>query len=63
MAELETEFKTEADALAATTDPLLEKLEHVSLKPTKSNITVKLVALTWAPFWAENSGTSRPAWE
>jgi hypothetical protein len=63
LAELETQFKIETDALAAATDPLLEKLEHISLKPTKSNITVKLVALAWAPFWVENSGTTRPAWE
>ena len=49
IAELEAQFKAETDSLAAAVDPLTEKLETVSLKPSKSNIAVKLVALAWVP--------------
>ena len=49
IAEMEAQFKAEADSLAAAADPLTEKLDVISLKPTKANISVKLVALTWVP--------------
>jgi hypothetical protein len=45
LVDLEAQFKTETDALAAATDPLSEMIETMSLKPTKANIAVKLVAL------------------
>lgn len=60
LAELESQFKTETEALA--TDPLTEKLESLSLKPTRSNIAVKLVALAWVPHWRVPDGTVLPAW-
>ncbi len=62
LASLEAQFKVETDALASTTDPLNEKLETVSLKPTKANIAVKLVALAWTPHWRDSDGASVPAW-
>jgi Sec-independent protein translocase protein TatA len=62
LADLETQFKTETDALAAATDPLHETLDTVSLKPTKANIAVKLVALAWTPHWRDSSGAMTPAW-
>jgi hypothetical protein len=63
LADLEARFKNEADALAAATDPLQEKLETLSVKPNKSNIAVKLVALAWTPFWRDEKGGLTPAWE
>ena len=62
LADLEAQFKTETDVLAAATDPLNEKLETVSLKPTKANIAVKLVALAWTPHWRDSGGATVPAW-
>lgn len=62
LADLEAQFKTETDALAAATDPLNEKLEMISLKPTKANIAVRLVALAWAPHWRDSGGATVPAW-
>jgi hypothetical protein len=62
LADLEAQFKTETDALAAAADPLNEKLETVSLKPTKANITVKLVALAWTPHWQDGKGALTTAW-
>ena len=62
LAELEAQFKSESEALAAATDPLNEKLETISIKPTKANIAVKLVALTWTPHWRDTQGVLTPAW-
>jgi hypothetical protein len=62
LADLEVQFKSESEALAAATDPLNEKLETVSLKPTKANIVVKLVALAWTPHWRDDKGALTPAW-
>jgi hypothetical protein len=63
LANLESQFKVETDALAAATDPLSEQLETVSLKPTKANIAVKLVALAWTPNWQDGKGVLTPAWQ
>ncbi|MBI0584722.1 MAG: DUF87 domain-containing protein [Methanomassiliicoccus sp.] len=46
---LEEEFQAETRAVGERTDPLTEKLERVSIKPTKTNISTKLVALVWVP--------------
>lgn len=62
LAELEAQFKSESDALAAASDPLNEKLETISIKPTKANIAVKLVALAWTPHWRDAKGTLTSAW-
>mgnify|MGYP000947096193 FL=1 len=62
LADLEAQFKSESDTLVAATDPLTEQFEVISLKPSKSNIVVKLVALAWVPAWRAADGTSVPAW-
>jgi len=36
-------------------DPQTEPLEKVSLKPTKANISIKLVTLAWAPYWRDSA--------
>ena len=63
LADMEAEFTRETEALAAKTDAGRETLETVSLKPTKSNVTVKLLALAWAPYRRDAHGASVPAWE
>ncbi len=62
LADLEAQFKSESDALAAATDPLNEKLDAISIKPTKANIAVKLVALAWTPHWRNPEGGLTPGW-
>ena len=62
LAELEAQFKAETEALAAASDPLQEKLQPVSLKPAKADITVKLVSLAWTPHWRSSDGSMAPAW-
>ncbi|TKB69455.1 MAG: ATP-binding protein [Nitrospira sp.] len=63
LADLEAQFKSECDVLAAATDPLTEKLDSVSMKPTKANIAVKLVALAWTPHWRDGRGVLASAWQ
>ena len=63
LAELNDEFKVETEKLGQEFDPQTEQLETVSVKPTKANISVKLCALVWAPYWQNSSGQLIPAWE
>jgi hypothetical protein len=62
IAALDAQFKAEADALGASTDPLTERLETLALKPTRQNISVRLVALAWVPCWRDRAGAVSPAW-
>ncbi|MDF0676182.1 MAG: ATP-binding protein [Nitrospira sp.] len=62
LGDLEAQFKAESDMLAAATDPLNEKLETISIKPTKANIAVKLVTLAWTPHWRDAEGVLSSAW-
>jgi Helicase HerA, central domain len=62
LVDLEGQFKSEREALTAAIDPLNEKLDIISIKPTKANITVKVVALVWTPHWRSSNGALTPAW-
>ncbi|HKS10103.1 MAG TPA: hypothetical protein VJS13_11185 [Pyrinomonadaceae bacterium] len=63
LADLEAQFKAEAETIERSLDPTTEQLDTVSLKPTKANIDVKLLTLVWAPYWQDAQGEVRPAWE
>jgi hypothetical protein len=63
LADLEADFKVEAEAATASRDPLNEALEPVTVRPTKQNISVRLVALAWAPWWKTGNAEPTPAWE
>jgi hypothetical protein len=63
LADLEAECKAEAEAAAASKDPLNEVLEPVTVRPTKQNVSVRLVALAWAPWWKVGDDEPTPAWE
>jgi hypothetical protein len=45
--QLDADFAAETAALDAANDAATEKLAKVTVKPTKTNITVKLVGLVW----------------
>ncbi|MCK6546426.1 DUF87 domain-containing protein [Myxococcota bacterium] len=49
LASLEAELQAEVAAIEAAIDPRTEALERLALKPTKSRIEVRLVALVWTP--------------
>jgi len=61
--DLDAQFKTETDALASRMDPLTENLETLSIKPTKTRISIQLVALAWAPYHQDHSGHVTAAWQ
>ncbi len=62
-ADLDAQFKAEADAIEKSGDSQTAALDTVTLKPTKANIAVKIVTLAWAPYWQDQSGQSTAAWE
>ena len=62
LADLESQFKTECDAVEMRIDATTEPLETLSLRPKKTDIRVKMVALAWAPHWKTGDEES-PAWE
>ncbi|MCC6857984.1 MAG: DUF87 domain-containing protein [Bryobacterales bacterium] len=62
LADLDAQFKYETAALQAKLDPVTESLETVEIRPRKADISVKLVALAWAPHILESDGTAAPAW-
>jgi hypothetical protein len=49
LADLEAEFKAEAEVLGGPSDLMTERLETVTVRPTKQNISVPLVTLAWVP--------------
>ncbi|MBS0195845.1 MAG: ATP-binding protein [Planctomycetes bacterium] len=49
MADLEAEFHAEVDEAVGRVYAAADELERVSLKPKKTNITVKAVVLVWKP--------------
>lgn len=46
-AKLESKFKSEVESIEDKINPLTTPLETFSLSPSKSNITVRLIALVW----------------
>ncbi len=63
IADLDTQFKSETEALEKATDSQTETLETISLKPTKANIAVKVLSLAWTPYWHDAQGQASPAWQ
>jgi hypothetical protein len=61
IAALDAQVDAETSKIAASIDPQTEQLETVALKPKKTNITVRTVVLTWAPYW-QSGDTQTPAW-
>ena len=63
LADLDTDFNADKGQLESSFDPMTEQLGKVSLKPTKTNISVKFLTLAWAPYWHDAKGGSTQAWE
>ncbi len=63
LADLDTKFKSETQAIEQSFDAQTEALETVTLKPTKANISVKLLSLAWVPYWHDGQGEATPAWQ
>ncbi len=50
MAALDSQFKAETDALQAKIDPMTEPLTNIVIKPKKTNISIRVFTLAWAPY-------------
>jgi hypothetical protein len=61
-ADLDAAFEEDVAALKSKIDPQTEDLETVVIKPKKTNISVQLLALVWAPTRQDTQGTWQPAW-
>jgi len=62
IAELDAQFKAETDALAMRIDPATETFEKTIIRPKKTDITVNMLTLAWAPYWESDSG-AEAAWQ
>jgi hypothetical protein len=62
LAELNAQMQSDLDATAAKFDAASEELDRVPLRPKKTDVKVRLVALAWAPHW-QAGDTLTPAWE
>jgi hypothetical protein len=63
LAGLEEAFKAEAGRLDAASEAVVEPLETVTVRPTRQNVAVKLLALVWVPVWQDTNGQTTPAWD
>src|SRR5262249_42863836 len=61
LADLEAQFQSETAAAQAKLDPLTEALDIIQISPRKTNISVRIVTLAWAPHW-QTARTATPAW-
>jgi hypothetical protein len=63
LAELDAQFKDDAAEIERSMDSQTEQLETVTMKPTKANINVRLIALAWVPQWEDEKGQRTSAWD
>lgn len=60
--DMEQRLKSDTNAVAAAADSMSEPLDTLSIRASKPNITVTLVALVWVPQWRGADGALQPAW-
>lgn len=60
--DLDAEFKAEVAAIEKSGDLQNEALGKVSLKPTKTNITIEFLSLVWAPYRLKPDDSAEAAW-
>jgi hypothetical protein len=61
LAQMEADFKTDTDQLTAQIDSQTETLEKLVIRPSKTDISVQLIALCWTPYWKTPQGILTPA--
>ncbi|MBM4429980.1 MAG: ATP-binding protein [Chloroflexi bacterium] len=62
LADLEAQLQADVANLEARMDPQQEILETLPIRPKKTDISVQLVTLAWAPYWQDAQGMAMPAW-
>jgi hypothetical protein len=49
-------------ALSGSADPLQQTIEKKDLRPKKSDVSVRVVALAWTPHWKTPDGLLQQAY-
>jgi DNA-binding ferritin-like protein len=60
--DLNAQLESEIAQQTSSSDPATEKLETVSIKPKKKDISVKLFGLVWAPYLQAAGKPPEAAW-
>jgi hypothetical protein len=60
--DLAAQIQAEVGALGGAMDPLTETLTPFVLRPKRTDVSVQLVALAWAPVWEDDRGGRTPAY-
>jgi hypothetical protein len=60
--DLQERFSQEAAELQSRIDPQNETFESIIVRPKKTDISVQLIALLWAPYWQDLPGNIKQAW-
>jgi hypothetical protein len=60
--ELNDEFRSETAELESTLTAQMIGLETEVVKPRRADVSIRLVALAWVPFWQDELGGRTPAW-
>ena len=61
--DLQAQLEAEVEALKVKSDPATEPLDQFSIKPKKRDITVRVLALAWMPYWQTSEGQQKAAFE
>ncbi len=62
-AELEQQFNDDVAAATAKYDATSVELSLYPVRPRKTDVKPRLIALTWLPSWRDSDGKTTPAWE
>jgi hypothetical protein len=63
IADLQAQFDAEIQTLDEKTNPTMEQLDSIVIKPGKSDFFVQLLTLVWVPYWQDTSGILTPAFQ
>ncbi len=63
IAKLNQQFEEEVQSATAPYDAATVELTPLTVRPKKTDVKPRLVALTWVPQWRDEHGGTSPAWE
>jgi hypothetical protein len=56
LSELEGQVAQETESLRTAVDPQVEELETLEIRPRKTDISVRVMSVGWAPYWRDERG-------
>jgi hypothetical protein len=62
LAELQSQLARETEELRTSVDPLVEELETMEVRPKKTDISIRVLALGWVPFRRDERGGLTPSY-